>query len=387
MSDLYPIGRLLDALDKAPPFALLPVVNAHLKETVDAQGATLWLADYGERVLERLAEGRPAASGDSLSVDGSPVGRTFRRQSVMVSPDGDAHRVLLPVTVRADRLGVFDVVLPTPPTPDVLERLGHVATTIAYVVAASRPYTDVFERVRRFKRMELAAEIQWGLLPALAYEGDEVSLAGMLEPAYEFGGDNFDYAIDDATVSVSITDAMGHGLGAAIIGNLAVNAFRNVRRAGAGLVEQATSAAAALSTQFHGDQFVSGVLMRINLANGDVAAVNAGHPTGHRVRDGRVEELVLDPDFPLGMFDDSTYRLQSLTMQPGDRFVLISDGVLEAAPDGGPQFGNERWVEFVADTANLHPTEVVRLAIGAVTGHRGDGLSDDATVLVVDRRP
>jgi hypothetical protein len=386
VSDLYPIGRLLDALDKAPPFALLPVVNAHLKETLDAQGASLLLADYGERVLERLVEGRPSRSGDSLAVDASPAGRAFRRQEVLASPDGDTHRIYIPVTIRADRLGVLDVVLPGAPTPDVLERLGHVATTIAYVVSASRPYTDVFERVRRYKAMELAAEIQWGLLPALAYEGDEVSLAGMLEPAYEFGGDNFDYAIDEGSVSVSITDAMGHGLGAAVIGNLAVNAFRNARRSGAGIVAQATAAGDALNSQFKGEQFVSGVLMRIDIAGGDVEAVNAGHPSGYRVRDGRVEDLVLDADHPLGMFTDSPYSLQSLSMKPGDRFVLISDGVLEASPEGGDQYGAERFAEFIADTSALHPTEVVRLAIGAVTGHRGTDLRDDATVLVVDRR-
>ncbi|MDQ6910114.1 MAG: serine/threonine-protein phosphatase [Actinomycetota bacterium] len=387
MSDLYPIGRLLDALDKAPPFALLPVLNAYLKETLDAQGASLWLADYGERVLERLDEGRPARSGDSLSVDGSPPGRAFRRQEVLASPHGDAHRVYIPVTIRADRLGVLDVILPGEPTPEVLERLGHVATTIAYVVAASRPYTDVFERVRRYKRMELAAEIQWGLLPALAYEGDEVSLAGMLEPAYEFGGDNFDYAIDEGSATVSITDAMGHGLSAAVIGSLAVNAFRNSRRSGLGLVEQATAASQALTTQFNGEQFVSGVLMTIDLASGDVAAVNAGHPSGYRVHNGQVEELFLEADHPMGMFEDTYFDLQSLSMRRGERFVLLSDGVLEASPEGGDQYGAERFSQFVAETADLHPTEVVRLAIGAVTGHRGTELRDDATVLVIDHRP
>ncbi|HEX8769649.1 MAG TPA: PP2C family protein-serine/threonine phosphatase, partial [Acidimicrobiales bacterium] len=218
------------------------------------------------------------------------------------------------------------------------------------------------------------------------YEGDEVSLAGMLEPAYEFGGDNFDYAVDEGSVSVSITDAMGHGLGAAVIGSLVVNAFRNNRRSGLGLVEQATVASDALISQFKGEQFVSGVLMTIDLATGDVAAVNAGHPTGYRIRSGQVHELFLEANHPLGMFEDTEYYLQSLSMERGDRFVLISDGVLEASPDGGDQYGLERFASFLAETAELHPTEVVRLAIGAVTGHRGAELRDDATVLVVDRR-
>ena len=383
----FPFGELLDALDAAPPFALLAVLTGHLKEVVDAQGVTLLLADYGERRLERLDEGRPTRSGESLDVDGSPQGRVFRRQERLSWPEGNAHRVCLPVTVRADRLGVLDVVLPEPPTAPVLTRLGHVATTLAYVIAAARPYTDVFERVRRYKPLELAAEIQWGLLPALAYEGDVLALAGVLEPAYEFGGDNFDYAVEEGAVTASVTDAMGHGLRAAVIGSLAVNALRNARRSGASLTEQAAAANAALFGQCEGEHFVSGLLVRVDLDSGEAVAVNAGHPPPHRVGREMVQEIPLVPDFPLGLFPDSTYLPQSLALAPGDRLVLHSDGVVEAAPDSGEQFGSERLHALLRDTAGLRPPEVARLVARSVVAHRGGGLRDDATILCIDRRP
>lgn len=387
MTPAFPFGQLLDALDAAPPFAVLAVLNAQLKELVDATGATVLLADYGERWLECLDEGRPTRSGQRVSVDEGLPGRAFRRQEVLAAPGGDQHRVYLPVTIRADRLGVLDVVLPSAPSPDVLTKLRHAATALAYVIAAARPYTDVFERVRRYKRLELAAEIQWGLLPALAYEGDELVLAGMLEPAYEFGGDNFDYAVEEGAVVVSVSDAMGHGLRAAVVGSLAVNALRNARRSGADLVGQAEAANDALSSQFGGDQFVSGLLLRLDLDGGGVTAVNAGHPPAFRVRDGQVHQLALVPDFPFGLFPGSVYRAQSLALAPDDRLVVISDGVVEACPEGGEEFGWERLAGLLAETAALDPPEVVRLITRAVATHRAAELKDDATVLCVDRVP
>jgi hypothetical protein len=383
----FPFGELLATLDGAPPFALLAVLNAHLKEVADAQEVSLLLADYGERRLERLDEGRPSRSGESVDIDAGAAGRAFRRQEVLGWAEETGHRVYVPVTVRADRLGVLDVLVPEAPTPEVLTRLGHVATTLAYVIAAARPYTDVFERVRRYKPLELAAEIQWSLLPALAYEGDVLALAGMLEPAYEFGGDNFDYAVEEGAVTVSVTDAMGHGLRAAVVGGLVVNALRNARRSGADLTAQAAAANVAVSSQFHGEHFVSGLLMRVDLGSGSVVAVNAGHPAALRVRAGRVGEVSLDADFPLGLFPDSTYRAQELALAPGDRIVLHSDGVLEAtSPDGAP-FGAERLATLLADTASLSPPEVARLVTSSVVAHRHGNLRDDVTLLCLDRKP
>ena len=95
---------------------------------------------------------------------------------------------------------------------------------VAYVIVTARRYTDLFERVRRRRSLELAAEIQWELLPVLAFEGDAFALAGALEPAYTIAGDSFDYSVDVDHVTLVITDGMGHGLRAALLGSLALRA-------------------------------------------------------------------------------------------------------------------------------------------------------------------
>ncbi len=94
----------------------------------------------------------------------------------------------------------------------------------------------------------------------LAYETRQIALAGHLEPAYEIAGDTFDYAVSTERLTITITDAIGHGLRAALLGSLAVTTMRNQRRTGAGIDQQASEASAQLDQQFGGETYVTGLL-------------------------------------------------------------------------------------------------------------------------------
>lgn len=83
--------------------------------------------------------------------------------------------------------------------------------------------------------MSVAAEIQWSLLPPLAMPIPQVSVAGILEPAYNVAGDSFDYALNEDILHVAMVDAMGHGLDAATMATVAVGAYRHARRSAIGL--------------------------------------------------------------------------------------------------------------------------------------------------------
>ena len=92
---------------------------------------------------------------------------------------------------------------------------------LGFALAAAGRATDEVELVRRGRPLS-PAEIQWELLPRLALEAPEYVVAGTLEPAYEVGGDTFDYAAQPEALTVSVTDAMGHGLQAALLAGLTV---------------------------------------------------------------------------------------------------------------------------------------------------------------------
>ena len=379
------VGDLARALDDCPPYDFAEILFRHLRRVAGATACALLLADYEERTLVPVpGRGHSSSSGEQR-VEGSLAGNAFITQESAIVPVAAGHVGLFPVTMRAERLGVLEVALPDN-DPALLLAMSDFSRCLGYAIVAARRYTDRFERIRRRRDLELAAEIQWELLPVLAYEATEFSIAGSLEPAYEIGGDTFDYAVAADTLTVSVTDAMGHGLRAAMMGSLAVNALRNRRRQGDGVVQQVEQASEKLSEQFGGEQYVTGLLLRLDLTTGSGALVNAGHPTPMLLRDGRVAPVLLDPDPPMGMFPGATYRPGHLQLQGGDRLLLFSDGLTEARPVGGNAFGDLHLARMLVATAGKPPGEVVRLLTDAVIDHRAGQLADDATAVCLDWR-
>jgi serine phosphatase RsbU (regulator of sigma subunit) len=128
---------------------------------------------------------------------------------------------------------------------------------LGYLLPAAHNYTDIVERARRERPLELPAEMQWSMLPIRAYSCGPFSLAGQLVPAYEVGGDLFDYAVQTDELFVTVIDAMGHGLRASLLGTLAITALRNARRTGLALADQLRQADRVLHSQFGGEQLVT----------------------------------------------------------------------------------------------------------------------------------
>jgi serine phosphatase RsbU (regulator of sigma subunit) len=380
------IVELHRRLDRAEPFELLDVLRAELGERLGAKHVSLLLADYGETSLEELrALGEPVEVAESLPLEETRAGVVFRSQEAAVDRTADEWSVQLPVSVRADRLGVLDVTLPTEPDAEAVVTLEHVASLMAYAVVAARRYTDMFERVRRRRHLTLAAELQWELLPVTAYRTDRFSLGGQLEPAYEVGGDTFDYAAEHDRLTLGVTDAVGHGLRSALMGGLAVTAMRNSRRGGGGPLEQFDAANRVIFSQFGDQYFVTAMLLDVDLTTGEAMAVNAGHSYLWRIRRGRAALVPLEADLPVGLVAEPGFRLQPVEIAVGDRLVLLTDGVLEASPATRSQpFGAERLERLLEEIAEQSPPEAARRVVREVLRHQGRELDDDATVLCVD---
>ena len=383
------VGDILAALDQRPPYEMLNVLHTRLHAHVRAQSVRVWLADYEEHILEPLTIAGDESRRPSTSVDAPGLGHAYRDQDIVVErtvPGGleTGHMVFLPITLRSERIGVLEVVVADEPAPQLLRRLQPVATAVAYVLLAARRYTDVFEMARRRKELELPAEMQWDLLPVLAYTGPDFTLAGSVEPAYDIGGDNFDYAVDAVGIVVTLTDAMGHGTQAALLSTLAVAAQRNARRRGLGLRQQVRAVNVAVHDHFSGGAFATGLFLTIDRRTGDGAIINAGHSMLWRLRADVLEHLDVPPDLPTGLFEDAEYTVHPLSVEAGDRFLLISDGVLEAADEDGTQFGADRFRSAVMASADQAPVEVVRTVNQAVTNHSSTMLDDDATVVCLD---
>jgi serine phosphatase RsbU (regulator of sigma subunit) len=405
------LGLVLDAAENASPLEAVEAVTGALAAALNASAAFFLIADLSGRGLVRLSHvaAGAAASGlgsigedaadrfdageqaDVLPFSGGPAEEAVRTQTVQVvappppTMGGGRGRnwvVLAPVTERGEVLGLLELTLPEEPPPDVLSQISRIAHVLSFVIIANRRHTDLFEWGQRTAPFTLPAEIQRRLLPAaFTCEAAPFILSAWLEPAASIGGDTFDYCLGRDVLHLSVTDAMGHGVASALNATLCVGSLRNTRRRGGSLIDQAAAANQALfehaaSTGTEG--FATGLLGRLDLRTGILEMVNAGHVDPYLLRDGEVNEVPLVVNLPLGMFADTVYRGTNLTLQTGDRLVLLTDGMLERGA------ATVDVIAEIAKSRHLHPREVTRRLTDKILEVTGAALADDATLLVLD---
>ncbi|MEV5434335.1 PP2C family protein-serine/threonine phosphatase [Streptomyces sp. NPDC052701] len=358
------------------------VVARYLQKRFGAVSVSLLFLDFVGQELVRLNAAGDAGPGgtstERIPLRGSAYDRVLRTQRLHQERDaGGGHRVVVPVTNRGDCVGVLEMTLPG--TDDtVLRHVAEAAHALAYIIVTDRRFTDLYQWGQRTTRMTLAAEIQHQLLPsASCCEAPQFTLACGLVPADDIGGDTYDYCLDHDTLHLSLTDAMGHDVGSALLATLLLGALRGARRAGCNVAEQARRAHQAILDHGRGTM-ATGQLLCIRLAEQRVQLINAGHPWPLRLRDGVVEEIRLSVNLPFGVPSPVPYRVQELDLRPGDRLLLTTDGMQDRAAAA---------VDLPAllhDTSGLHPRQAVQELTNAVQEACHGHPEDDATVVCLD---
>ena len=370
------IGALLRA---APPDRLPDVTAEHLRARYSADHVEVLLGDLSLNTL------RPVLDQDGPA-GGALEQRCFGSQLPAVDPRPDGPvRLVLPLTVWGDRLGVLRVEIGQPAGPELVAELGAVAGELAMALRTADRDTDRYRKVRRHQRLTMAAELQWDLLPGRSLSGDRFRLAGALEPAYAVYGDHYDWSVDADRLTLTVLNGHGDGMEASLLTTMAVNAMRNARRSGAGIVEQAELASDSVYSRHGGNAYVATLLLEIELDDGVVEAVDAGSPRAMVAHDGDIRTITLDQQLPLGMFGDTRYETQKFQLEPGDRLLVASDGVHAAAPGGRPQYGTSALLTALRRTRLQPPGEAVGTVIRSLREyHGGVDPADDAVIVCLD---
>ncbi len=396
-----PLPELEGPAAEAPPSGPLPGLLARagstsasdLRGLVDDAAAVLGadhakflVADYGLVSLQELGPSGPV--GARHQIEGTIAGRCFVSGDVLVAGADDGHgpvTLWVPVAEGSERLGVLEVVHPAW-SDDALPELAATVRLLVLEIIGKRRYTDTLLRCRRAQPLDLAAEMQWDLLPPLTCATEHVSVSGILEPAYEIGGDSFDYALNPDQLDFAIVDAVGHGMSAVLMAVATVSSLRNSRREELGLERAYRDAGAVIADHFGQSYFVTGQIGSLDLATGRLSWINAGHPRPLLVRDGTfVGELSCRPSLPMGLGGDKK-EIAVEALQPGDRVMFFTDGVIETRSESGEQYGIERLADHLvrASLDQRSTAETVRRLAASVMTYNPSGVDDDATFLLID---
>ncbi|MEV5428173.1 PP2C family protein-serine/threonine phosphatase [Streptomyces sp. NPDC052701] len=386
--------RLVQASHIATLEQLPQMVAEHAAEA-GMYDTALFLVDIRETVLRQLTGKGVGAwdGGQEFTVSGSLPGQAYQRVELLAEPGRAGggpgrRRWWVAITDGVERLGVLRADTDTDDAP-TRQALRDLASIAALLLLSKRSFSDSYARLVRTEPMNVAAEMQWNLTPPPAYAGHDVTVGAAVEPAYQVGGDAFEYAVAGSTLHLGIFDAMGHDTTAGITANTAVAACRNARRQGASLTETSRQVEQTLNEQFGTSRYVTAILADLDLVTGWLTWINRGHHLPILLRDNRwTIELACSPAGPMGADLGLPVTECTAQLQPGDRLLLYTDGIVEARDAGGKEFGRERFIDFIlrhhSGRHTLH--ETLRRLMAAVLDHHGGTLDDDATVLLTEWR-
>lgn len=236
----------------------------------------------------------------------------------------------------------------------------------------------------RERELEQARAIQVNLLPRQLPAVPGFELAGEWRPAGTVGGDYYDaLRLDGRVLAVCIADVVGKGISAALL-------MSNVQAAVRAFATPSTSPAAlcgkvneVLCGHVADGKFVTFFYGLLDAERRRFSYTRAGHNPPLLVRnDGSVERLEIGGAI-VGVFRNERYQEEEIQIAPGDRLVLFTDGISEAANQEGTEFGEPHLASLVVENRALGAAELKDRILDALTRFSGERLADDATLLVL----
>ncbi len=374
-----------------------------LKTLLDAQGYQVMLAENGREAIERIKEKTP----DMLIMDvcmpemsGLEVCRIikseFREKLIQV--------ILLTglssteSKVQGLDSGADDYLTKPYKNEEVLARIRsalriHDLATSLYKtnLELQKVNRDLATANRRIKEdLKVVGDIQRSFLPQIFPRHPDLEFASFYEPSEQAGGDYYDVIeISKSRWGLLMADVTGHGAPAAVVMaithllmNSVVNTFRHPSTALKVINEKLNVhlAPTFYVTMFYGVLDLDEMRLIYSSAGHDIMLL-------YRARTGKVEELKTDRGFPLKLVESDEYDEQSVQIEPGDRIILFTDGIVEMRNADGELFGYDRLIDVICRNSQGSAQDLVDAIIRELEMFCAEHpYKDDVTLLVLHRK-
>lgn len=360
------LGRSL-SLDQVLP----QVLNSLFKIFLQADRGFIVLRNEAGELVPRWTKLRRGGSSETIRISRTIVNEVIRSKQAVLSADApndprfDMSESIADFRIRsmicaplincdAQVIGVIQI--------DTIDRshwfrqedlevLLSVAIQAAIAIENAQLYELRLRQREMDRELQLARKVQHGFLPETRPILPGYEFFEFYEPANEIGGDYYDYIpLPDGRLAILVADVVGHGISAALLMAKLAGMMRTFVAQEKRLDRALTNLNRTLTPATFDGRFITLVMVMLDPSEHTLTVVNAGHmPPLVRRRDGRLEEIGGDMSgLPLLIDGGVRYRQHRNRVEPGDSFLLFTDGINEMMNPGGEQFGIERLRQCVS---------------------------------------
>jgi len=331
----------------------------------------------GEGLIGHVAvTGKPYVSQD-VRRDPRYINARPRTNSEMVAPIISNSEVIGVFDLESDELNAY--------SNDDLEVLMLLASQVAIIIEKAMLHDQLIEKQRLETQLEVARQVQLELLPARDPELEGFDISAYNFPTEEVSGDYYDWVrIYDDQIGIVIADVSGKGVPAALLMAFLRASLRAATHIGYAPHISMSKVNYLLWESIERNQFVTAFYGILDATNRTLSYSNAGHSPPLLMKADGTERFEERGGVPLGMFRDSRYYEYFETIEPGEVFVLYTDGVTEAMNSSDEEYERDRLVAAVRKCRHLPAREMIDFIHRELTAWtEGRGAHDDVTFFII----